>query len=35
MTADDDSRAKAIELINIFGERGDYSWRPLLDISQA
>ena len=31
MDADDDSKAKAIEIINIFGERGDYSWRPLLN----
>ncbi len=29
--ADDASKAKAIEIINVFGERGDYSWRPLLD----
>lgn len=31
MNADDTSKAKAIEIINIFGERGDYSWRPLLE----
>lgn len=31
MGADDDSKAKAKEIINVFGERGDYSWRPLLD----
>jgi hypothetical protein len=24
------SKAKAIEIVNIFGERGDYSWRTLL-----
>jgi len=30
MNADDDSKAKAIEIINVFGERGDYSWRSLL-----
>lgn len=34
MDADDDSRATAVEIINIFGERGDYSWRPLLDKSR-
>ena len=34
MDADNDSRVKAIEVINIFGERGDYSWRPLLDKSR-
>jgi hypothetical protein len=34
MGADDDSKAKAIEIINVFGERGDYSWRPLLDKSR-
>jgi hypothetical protein len=34
MDADYDSKAKAIEIINIFGERGDYSWRPLLDKSR-
>lgn len=33
MGADDDSKTKAIEIINIFGERGDYSWRPLLQKS--
>jgi hypothetical protein len=31
LEADHDSATKAIEIINIFGERGDYSWRPLLD----
>jgi len=29
--ADVDSKDKAREIINIFGERGDYSWRPWLD----
>jgi len=29
--ADLESKAKAIEIINIFGERGNYEWRPLLD----
>jgi hypothetical protein len=29
--ADLESRKRAIEIINIFGERGDYEWRPLLD----
>jgi hypothetical protein len=28
---DSNSKEKAIELINLFGERGDYSWRPLLN----
>jgi hypothetical protein len=31
---DDDSKEKAIDVINIFGERGDYSWRPLLEKSK-
>ena len=29
--ADKETRAKAREIINILGERGDYEWRPLLD----
>jgi hypothetical protein len=29
--ADEDAQAKATEIINIFGERGDYKWRPFLD----
>ncbi|MEO7841219.1 MAG: hypothetical protein ABIU06_17905, partial [Anaerolineales bacterium] len=29
--ADRDAKAKAVEIINIFGERGDYKWRSLLD----
>ena len=28
--SDLESRAKAIEIINVFGERGDYEWRSLL-----
>ena len=34
MSAGDDLSEKAIEIINIFGERGDYSWRSLLDLSK-
>ena len=34
MNADDASKAKAIEIINIFGERGDYSWRRLLEAAK-
>ncbi|MDO9128343.1 MAG: hypothetical protein Q7U34_00605, partial [Anaerolineales bacterium] len=26
-----ETKAKIIEIINVFGERGDYEWRPLLD----
>jgi hypothetical protein len=29
--ADKEAKAKAIEIINIFGEHGDYKWRPFLD----
>lgn len=29
--ADEEAKVKAIEIINIFGERGDYKWRPFLD----
>jgi hypothetical protein len=34
MVTDDSSKAKAIEIINIFGERGDYSWRSMLSLSK-
>ncbi|MBE0684043.1 MAG: hypothetical protein IH589_19245 [Anaerolineales bacterium] len=34
MNSDDTSRAKAIEIINVFGERGDYSWRQLLEVAK-
>jgi hypothetical protein len=34
MNADDTSKAKAIEIINKFGERGDYSWRRLLEMAK-
>jgi hypothetical protein len=34
MNADDTSKAKAIEIINTFGERGDYSWRRLLEMAE-
>jgi len=33
MNADDNSKTNAIEIINVFGERGDYSWRHLLGTS--
>lgn len=33
MNADDASKAKAIEIINTFGERGDYGWRRLLEMT--
>ena len=26
-----EAKAKAVEIINIFGERGDYKWRPFLN----
>ncbi len=34
MNADNVSKAQAIEIINVFGERGDYSWRRLLDMAK-
>lgn len=34
MNADDTSKTKASEIINTFGERGDYSWRPLLEAAK-
>ena len=33
MNTDDASKTKAIEIINAFGERGDYSWRSLLELA--
>jgi|SRR5450759_5025821 len=31
LDADSETKTKTIEIINIFGERGDYEWRPLLN----
>lgn len=35
MKIDENSKAKAIEIINVFGERGDYSWRRLLELANG
>jgi hypothetical protein len=35
LLADEDSKAKAIGIINLLGERGDYRWRPLLSGGSA
>lgn len=33
MKADEESKTKAAEIINTFGERGDYNWRRLLEMA--